>query len=107
MEREMMLPRANNKNCIKVNIDKGDDQEDIRNKLNIAKSIQEQEQGYSRPFEDKMDIEEPKPVSNSQPIYGRRTEIPQNFGGDKKTMNVKGRGNSDMNNFRGREMHDN
>lgn len=26
MARELMLPRANNKNCVKVNIDNGDDE---------------------------------------------------------------------------------
>lgn len=25
MSRELMLPRANNKNCVKVNIERGDD----------------------------------------------------------------------------------
>ena len=31
--KEMMLPRAANKNTVKVNIDKEDDADDIRSKL--------------------------------------------------------------------------
>ena len=33
----MMLPRAANKNCVKVTIDREDDADDIKNKLEIAK----------------------------------------------------------------------
>lgn len=36
-----MLPRANNKNSVKVNIERGDDEEDILMKMNMARGAQE------------------------------------------------------------------
>ncbi len=41
LSRELMLPRANNKNSVKVNIEKGDDEEDILMKMNMARGAQE------------------------------------------------------------------
>lgn len=35
--KELMLPRAANKNVIKVSVSNDDDQDDIRTKLDIAK----------------------------------------------------------------------
>ena len=35
--REMMLPRGNNKNVLKVNISNEDDQEDIKAKVELAR----------------------------------------------------------------------
>ena len=48
----MMLPRAN-KNSVKVNIERGDDQEDIMAKMGIARAIQENQQQQQL---EKMDI---------------------------------------------------
>jgi multidrug efflux pump subunit AcrB len=41
MSRELMLPRANNKNSVKVNVSREDDQEDIRMKMDVARKMQE------------------------------------------------------------------
>ena len=34
-----MLPRGHNKNSIKVNINRGDDDEDIMNKMNMVRAV--------------------------------------------------------------------
>lgn len=34
-----MLPRANNKNCVKINIERGDDDEGIMNKMEMARAM--------------------------------------------------------------------
>ena len=39
MSRQLMLPRANNKNCVKINIERGDDDEDIMNKMEMARAM--------------------------------------------------------------------
>jgi hypothetical protein len=48
-----MLPRANNKQCIKVNIDNNDDEEDILLKVEEARQNNPQKFKY----EEKMEIE--------------------------------------------------
>lgn len=47
-----MLPRANNKNCIKVNIDNNDDEEDILIKMEEARNANPQKMKV----EEKMDV---------------------------------------------------
>lgn len=42
LARELMLPRANNKNCIKVNIENNDDEDDILLKVEEARNMQGQ-----------------------------------------------------------------
>ena len=49
MSRELMLPRANNKNCLKINIDKGDDDQDIINKMDMARALYENALMQHRP----------------------------------------------------------
>ena len=49
--RELMLPRGNNKNTVKVNIERGDDQEDIMAKMGMGRALQENQ---NQP--EKMDI---------------------------------------------------
>ena len=39
MSRELFLPRANNKNSVKVTIEKGDNEEDIRMKMGAARQM--------------------------------------------------------------------
>ena len=74
-EREMMLPRAN-KNIVKVNIERGDDQEDIMMKMEMARQRHENQQPFQK-VEDKMEVEEPvKPYAQ----YGRK-----NDGNDRRT----------------------
>lgn len=84
----MMLPRANNKNSVKVNIEKGDDQEDIMAKMGMARALQENQ------FE-KMDIEEPRPVYQQNTI-GRKVEGKMFAGSEKmvrgKESHTKSRG---------------
>ena len=53
--REMMLPRAN-KNSVKVNIERGDDQEDIMAKMGIARAIHENQYQQNQQQPEKMDI---------------------------------------------------
>ena len=79
LQKELMLPRANNKKCVKVNIERDDDQEDIMNKMDAARQMQnnQNQQPYLKPYEEKMDIEEPKPNLFRQPQYGRKTDIIQ------------------------------
>ena len=77
LARELMQPRANNKNCIKVSIDSHDDNEDIMNKMEQARLVQQNANfGKNRYEEEKMDIEEP--VENKKPILltlvGRKSE---------------------------------
>lgn len=83
-----MLPRANNKNTLKVNIEKGDDQEDIMAKMEMARALQENQ------FE-KMDIEEPRPVYQQNTI-GRKVEEKMFAGSEKmvrgKESHTKSRG---------------
>ena len=55
MQRELMLPRGNNKNTVKVNIERGDDQEDIMMKMGIARQMHENQQPFQK-VEEKMDI---------------------------------------------------
>lgn len=47
MSRELMLPRANNK-TVKVNIERGDDEEDIMHKMNLARNAQENSEPINR-----------------------------------------------------------
>lgn len=80
LSRELMLPRANNKNSLKVNIEKGDDEEDIMMKMNMARGIQENSEQY-HPFEEKMEIEEPvrnNNYNNFNGQFGRKTDNPTN-----------------------------
>lgn len=66
-DREMMLPRAN-KNIVKVNIDKDDDQEDIMMKMEVARQRHDNIQPFKK-VEERMEVEEPvKPY----PQYGRK-----------------------------------
>ena len=63
----MMLPRAN-KNIVKVNIDKDDDQEDIMMKMEVARQRHDNIQPFKK-VEERMEVEEPvKPY----PQYGRK-----------------------------------
>ena len=55
MQRELMLPRGNNKNTVKVNIERGDDQEDIMMKMGIARQMHENQQPFQK-VEEKMEI---------------------------------------------------
>lgn len=69
-----MLPRAN-KQSLKVNIERGEDHEDIMLKMDRQRAMQDPNHYQPRPLEEKMDIEEPKQsvfVPSSQ--YGRKTE---------------------------------
>jgi hypothetical protein len=85
LSRELMLPRANNKNCIKINIETTDDNDDIMNKMEQARMMQ-QNGGRNRYEEDKMEIEEP--YENKRPAMlmqaGRKTE---NISGDLRLFN--------------------
>jgi hypothetical protein len=71
-----MLPRGNNKNCIKVSIDSRDDNEDIMSKMEHARLQHNNRDNWKAPRqeEEKMDIEEP--VENKKPslLIGRKAE---------------------------------
>ena len=111
--RQMMLPRGNNRNCVKVNINREDDEEDIMMKMDMARAINENQQisQFSRPFEEKMEIEEPKPsnIFTQQPYAKKTQNEGKMFGGnDRRATNgkeiVKGRGNTSDMVFRGRDV---
>lgn len=62
MARELMLPRANNKNCIKVNIEYNDDEDDILLKVEEARNNMQGQSTQNIKInreEEPMDIEEP------------------------------------------------
>jgi hypothetical protein len=72
-----MLPRANNKNCIKVNIENNDDEEDILLKVEEARNQGTQGIKNNYDFEEKMDIEEP--VENKKIFLGNSARKSDNM----------------------------
>ena len=94
--REMMLPRGNNKNVLKVNISKEDDQEDINAKMQLARQKSKAE--TSRP--EAMEAEEPvqslrKPATQTS---GKRIETVR-----EKKLNHKPSA-KDLHGLRGKEV---
>lgn len=91
LARELMLPRANNRNCVKVNIDREDDEEDIMMKMNMARGIQENNEIHQH-YEEKMEIEEPV-RNNFNGHLGRKTDNPINdvklFGNNDRRLTTK------------------
>lgn len=72
-----MLPRANNKNCIKVNIENNDDEDDILLKVEEARHTQGQSTQHIKinHEEEPMDIEEPyEPKKVFLGNAGRKTD---------------------------------
>ena len=86
-----MLPRAN-KNIVKVNIEKGDDQDDIMMKMEMARQKHENQQPFQK-VEEKMEVEEPV---RPYPQYGRKNE-----GNERRATGKDNRRGTDV---RGREI---
>lgn len=79
-----MLPRANNKNCVKVSIENDDDEDDLMMKVEEARNCGTQviRNNYD---EEKMEIEEPYDNKKPFPSNARRTE---NLTNEMKLINM-------------------